>query len=168
MDTWKRTCIPFISISWCFLFGAGALYIGQKFCHWRGDTAMFYWSSSIIGAVIMIQSFFLTKTRLWVDYQKRTIVRTSGPWTGLWAKTHSIPLDSLQCIVHRRKTSTWRDGTIDTKVRLFALDTEGREHDLFLPNRGPLRLERAGRSLAEYLHLEFRTESNETVIGKKG
>lgn len=160
---WTWRCRPWISAIFCLLAGCGSIAVGTIVN--MHPYEMNYWFRSFfigIGIINALRAFFLPKTVLAVASDKKTLYRTVGPWIGIRSKTYSIPLDSVAGIVHRWRYLFTKHEKSGAMHRMFVQTSEGKEYDIFPIDQLPGFPARCGRSLAEFLHVEFRLDEDKT------
>jgi hypothetical protein len=107
-----------------------------------------------LGVLHIFGAFFLSGTKLCIGSDK-TLYRISGPWIGIRSKTHGIPLDSVSRIVHRWRYFGSGNEKSGVTHRMLLQTSKGDEYDIFPVDNLPSFPDRCGRSLAEFLCVEF-------------
>ncbi len=161
-DVWQWTHVPWISAIVHWLSGIAAIVIGFLIPD-EGEVFAFRVGFIGLGVLMMLSAFRLPKTYLSVSADKRMLKRTTGPWLKLWCRTEDIPLDDVNRVVLRwRNLARGRRGRGSGTTHEMLMKTSGRrEYDLFRRDCLPVNAERCGRTLAEFLGVEFEIDGEE-------
>jgi hypothetical protein len=157
-NTWHWTHAVWFRVAAFLVTGAGAIWVGKAV---RTGSFMFNGGFMFVGSVTAICAFVLPKTSLLIERDKKRLLRTTGPWIGFGRKTSSIPLESTRGVVFRWRFLRSGKRIMGSTHRLLLEDAAGKEHDLFPPNALCTSPQRCGKSLAEYLGVEFRIDGEE-------
>ena len=131
-----------------------------------GDSLPFHGIFFCLGVLALVFGFLLPKTRLSVAPDEKVLARVSGPWPSFCSKRVNIPLENERCVILRwRMSLAANNSEHQISHRLLIQDAEGREDDLFPQDALPIGAEKCGRSLAEFLGIEFRVDGQKTVRG---
>ena len=143
-----------MSIIVWFAMESGAIWVGGQ----PVDGILFRAGFIGLGAAAIIASLFLPKTRLAINDNTKMLVVIQGPWSGLWRKTRSIPLQSIDRVILRVWNTGIGAGNSSKNMRLIVRNQKGDEIDLFPPNFLPIRPADFGRSLAEKMQVNYQEE----------
>jgi hypothetical protein len=154
-NAWHWTHAVWFRVAAFLVTGAGAIWVGKAV---RTGSFMFNGGFIFLGSVTVICAFVLPKTSLLIERDKKRLLRTTGPWIGFRRKTSSIPLESTRGVVFRWRYLRSGKTIMGSTHRLLLEDAAGKEYDLFPPNALCTSPQRCGKSLAEYLGVEFRID----------
>jgi hypothetical protein len=156
--SWKWKYVPWVSAIIYWLSGVAATLVGLLA---PVDSHAFRGGFLFLGIAGVICGFFLPKTVLSISADKKVITKSSGPWLGFWMKVESIPLENIQRVILRWRVMKTNKGSVSGKtMRLLAQNADGQERDLFPGEFMPSLPEKCGRSLAEFLQVEFRVDGD--------
>jgi hypothetical protein len=159
--SWRHT--PWVSALITVVAGCGGIAVGTLVNMHPYEISWWFRGAFVgLGVVIILSAFFLTKTSLLIGSDRKTLYRVSGPWIGIRSKAYSVPLDSVVSVVHRWRYLTTKQEKSNPIHRLFLQTRDGKEFDIFPVNKLPAFPDRCGRSLAEFLRVDFRLDEDRT------